>query len=72
MSSLAFKVVRQYLRDAMAKPEIIPVTSLVIGMSSFGSYFMARKLTHTPDVNVNPAHPYNWQRYAAPSQQQQQ
>jgi hypothetical protein len=54
----------QYLKDLRKFPEIAPVTFIVIGASTVATTFMAHKLTHTPDVTVNPTKPYNYQNYA--------
>jgi hypothetical protein len=51
------------LRDLRRRPEIIPLASLVTGITLFSVYTAVKKLALTPDVNVNPVHPYSWQRH---------
>jgi hypothetical protein len=63
MPGKLFKVVQQYFIDAKAKPEILPVTGIVIGACSIGTYFMGFKLFNTPDVSLD--HSLSYQKYDA-------
>ena len=66
----AIRLARNYLSDLRKFPEIAPVTLIVIAASIGASSFASWKLFNTPDVTVNPAHPYHYQQYSkAPATQ---
>ncbi len=58
------RIARNYVMDLKKFPEIAPVTFIVIAAVLGATAFMPWKLTHTPDVIVNPAKPYSWEDYA--------
>ena len=64
----AMSAAKSFFKDALNKPEILPVSAIVWGAGLGAASFIVWKITHTPDVQVNPAAAPNYESYKGQEQ----